>query len=250
MGNVTEACEEKLDTLICSQSNELGNQAIRGLYGKETCCNDLQTVFKTTLLRSIVTKYNGGDASQPPQVFALINEKQAECYCKWIDRQFPNEVSGGGGGASWGVRYTAPLGSVTDLTMSYTWQPITGRVDIEGSTGSWENDPIRGENIIYYLGTVTRTFDVTVTIAMSAPTARSIEYSYQKQEGGPPGDFEFTPQATGNTTGGGVPHAPVSFQFTWSPQLSGDFLSITARDLTAPVVPLTLTTFNVVITEQ
>jgi hypothetical protein len=91
MGNVTETCEARLDTLICSQSNELGNQAIRGIYGKESCCNDLQTVFKTTLLKSVVDKYNDVNAGTPPQVFVLINEKQAECYCKWIDRQFPNE---------------------------------------------------------------------------------------------------------------------------------------------------------------
>jgi hypothetical protein len=251
MGNMSPDCISRLDDLICKDSKEVGNQALRGLYGQQSCCNDLQSLFKAVLIKGIQVKYNNPDASSPPIVLRAINKKQAECYCNWIDRQFPNDVTGGGGGGGlWGVEYTAPLDSITDLTTSYTWQPITGRVDIESSTGSWENDPIRGENIIYYRGNTTRTFDVVVTIAMSTQTPRSIEYSYEKQEGGPPGSFEFTPQATGNTAGGGVPHAPVSFTFTWSPQASGDFVSITARDLVGPVVPLTLTTFDVVITEQ
>jgi hypothetical protein len=36
-------------------------------------------------------KYNESGAGTPPVTLTFINKKQAECYCKWIDRQFPNE---------------------------------------------------------------------------------------------------------------------------------------------------------------
>jgi hypothetical protein len=46
-------------------------------------------VFKVTLLKAIVNRYNDADADG--QVLETINEKQAECYCNWIQRHTPNE---------------------------------------------------------------------------------------------------------------------------------------------------------------
>lgn len=91
MGNMSPDCIERLKELICKDSKEVGNQAIRGLYGQQSCCNDLQSLFKAVLLRGIQLKYNESSAGLPPVTLTLINKKQAECYCKWVDRQFPNE---------------------------------------------------------------------------------------------------------------------------------------------------------------
>lgn len=246
MGNVTEACEEKLDTLICNQSNELGNQAIRGLYGKETCCNDLQTVFKTTLLRSIVTKYNGGDASQPPQVFALINEKQAECYCKWIDRQFPNEVSGGGGGSQ-SVTYTMPIPGAVDLNLPNAFEAIPGAITIITSNGDWYDEGF-GANAIGYGGSVPRSFSVSISVAVSSTTPVSVDYSWQKSESGVM-IYESTPQASAITPGGATPHTLVTYTAQWDPTQSNDLFAVQIRQNATPLIPMVLRAFNVIITE-
>jgi hypothetical protein len=89
MGNVSVNCEARINSVVNSQGVELQNQAIRGLYGYESCCNHLQEVFKVTLLKAIVDRYNDLDAEG--QVLEVINEKQAECYCNWIQRHTPNE---------------------------------------------------------------------------------------------------------------------------------------------------------------
>jgi hypothetical protein len=91
MGNVDSECIDKLNTLVDSQSGEVLNQAKRGLYNYQSCCNHLQNVFKSVLLSYIVDRYNNPDASIPPKVLTTINEKQAECYCNWIQRHTPNE---------------------------------------------------------------------------------------------------------------------------------------------------------------
>lgn len=91
MGNVSVTCEARINSVVNSHGQELQNQAIRGLYGYESCCNHLQEVFKVTLLKAIVNRYNNPDASIPPKVLTTINEKQAECYCNWIQRHTPNE---------------------------------------------------------------------------------------------------------------------------------------------------------------
>jgi len=89
MGNVSVNCEARINSVVNSQGVELQNQAIRGLYGYESCCNHLQEVFKVTLLKAIVDRYNDLDADG--QVLEIINDKQAECYCNWIQRHTPNE---------------------------------------------------------------------------------------------------------------------------------------------------------------
>lgn len=89
MGNVSVNCEAKINSVVNSGGQELENQAIRGLYGYESCCNHLQELFKVTLLKAIVTRYN--DRGADGQVLEVINEKQAECYCNWIQRHTPNE---------------------------------------------------------------------------------------------------------------------------------------------------------------
>jgi phosphoketolase len=89
MGNVSVTCEARINSVVNSHGQELQNQAIRGLYGYESCCNHLQEVFKVTLLKAIVDRYNDLDAEG--QVLEVINEKQAECYCNWIQRHTPNE---------------------------------------------------------------------------------------------------------------------------------------------------------------
>ena len=89
MGNVSVDCQARIDLVINSGGQELENQAIRGLYGYESCCNHLQELFKVTLLKAIVTRYNDRDFDG--QVLEVINEKQAECYCNWIQRHTPNE---------------------------------------------------------------------------------------------------------------------------------------------------------------
>ena len=78
MGNVSVTCEARINSVVNSHGQELQNQAIRGLYGYESCCNHLQEVFKVTLLKAIVNRYNDADADG--QVLETINEKQAECY--------------------------------------------------------------------------------------------------------------------------------------------------------------------------
>jgi hypothetical protein len=93
MGNMNQECISKLDELVCKESKEVGNQAVRGLYGQQSCCNDLQTLFKAVLLKGIQVKYNEFNAATPPVTLTLINKKQAECYCNWINRQFPNDIS-------------------------------------------------------------------------------------------------------------------------------------------------------------
>jgi hypothetical protein len=89
MGNVSVTCEARINSVVNSHGQELQNQAIRGLYGYESCCNHLQEVFKVTLLKAIVDRYNDLDADG--QVLETINDKQAECYCNWIQRHTPNE---------------------------------------------------------------------------------------------------------------------------------------------------------------
>jgi hypothetical protein len=89
MGNVSVNCVARINTVVNSHGQELQNQAIRGLYGYESCCNHLQEVFKVTLLKAVVDRYN--DANAEGDVLEVINEKQAECYCNWIQRHTPNE---------------------------------------------------------------------------------------------------------------------------------------------------------------
>jgi len=89
MGNVSVNCEARINSVVNSHGPELQNQAVRGLYGYESCCNHLQEVFKVTLLKAIADRYNDVDADD--QVLETINEKQAECYCNWIQRHTPNE---------------------------------------------------------------------------------------------------------------------------------------------------------------
>jgi hypothetical protein len=89
MGNVSVNCVARINTVVNSHGIELQNQAIRGLYGYESCCNHLQEVFKVTLLKAVVDRYN--DANAEGDVLEVINEKQAECYCNWIQRHTPNE---------------------------------------------------------------------------------------------------------------------------------------------------------------
>lgn len=89
MGNVSANCRDRINLIINSQSVELENQAQRGLFNYEHCCNKLQQVFKTTLLALVVDRYNNQDADG--QVLKTITEKQAECYCNWAQRNTPNE---------------------------------------------------------------------------------------------------------------------------------------------------------------
>jgi hypothetical protein len=89
MGNVSVTCQDRINSVINSSSIELENQALRGLYNYEHCCNKLQQTFKVTLLALIVDRYNDLDADG--QVLETINDKQAECYCNWIQRHTPNE---------------------------------------------------------------------------------------------------------------------------------------------------------------
>jgi hypothetical protein len=89
MGNVSVNCVSRINTVVNSHGQELQNQAIRGLYGYESCCNHMQEIFKVTLLKAVVDRYN--DANANGDVLEVINEKQAECYCNWIQRHTPNE---------------------------------------------------------------------------------------------------------------------------------------------------------------
>lgn len=89
MGNVTANCLARVNSVVNSQGPELENQALRGIYGQESCCNKLQQIFKVTLLKGIIDSFNNQDASG--QVLKTINAKQAECYCNWIERHTPNE---------------------------------------------------------------------------------------------------------------------------------------------------------------
>jgi hypothetical protein len=245
MGNVDSECIDKLNTLVDSQSGEVLNQAKRGLYNYQSCCNHLQNVFKSVLLSYIVDRYN--DTDDDGQVLETINSKQAECYCTWVSRNIPDDVSGGN--ARWRVEYEVTNDPVTTLSAQFSWQPITGVIQIQSSIGQWGIHAILNTNRILYEGNSLRSFDVSVSIAMSTQGTQNLEYSYEKKENGVP-SFEYTPQVTATTPGGNVPHATVSFQTVWSPQLFDDYFVITVRDITLPIEALTLTTFNVVITEQ
>jgi hypothetical protein len=248
MGNMSPDCISRLDDLICKDSKEVGNQALRGLYGQQSCCNDLQSLFKAVLIKGIQVKYNNPDASSPPIVLRAINKKQAECYCKWVDRQFPNDVTGGGGGGLWGVIYNMPTPDDIFINTPYLFAAITGDIDILSSVGTW-TDAGFGANAIGYGGSTTRNFDINVSVAVSSQNPVSVDYSWQKSVGGVM-IYESTPQGSATTPGGNIPHVVVNFAATWSPTQSGDLFAVQIRQNDNPSETLTLTTFDVVITEQ
>ena len=243
MGNVSESCQEKIDLLIESSVSELENQALRGLYNYEHCCNKLQQVFKTTLLALVVDRYNDEDSDG--QVLEVINAKQAECYCTWVSRNIPDET---GGGVRWRVTYDMPTPNDIFINTPYLFAAITGNIDIQSSVGVW-TDAGFGANAIGYGGNTTKNFNISVSVAVSSSTPVSVDYSWQKSVGNIM-IYETTPQGSATTPGGNVPHATVVFAATWSPTQAGDLFAVQIRQNDNPGEILTLTTFNVVITEQ
>lgn len=243
-------CISKLDDLICKDSKEVGNQALRGLYGQQSCCNDLQSLFKAVLIKGIQVKYNDPDASSPPIVLRAINKKQAECYCNWIDRQFPNDgTGGGGGGGTVIVEYDMEVPK-TPITTPFvgTFTAIDGTINIILSVGSWSAGT-SGTNEIIYMGTTARSLSVTINVAVSTVSVmQPIFYSYLKFENGV--QVNGSSQGSALTPGNGSPHATVTFTVPWNPSIPGDSFYVTITQGQSPQQTLTLTTFDVVITEQ
>lgn len=243
MGNVSVNCEARINSVVNSQGSELENQALRAIYGQESCCNKLQQVFKVTLLKGIIDSFNNQDASG--QVLKTINSKQAECYCAWVSRNIPDET---GGGVRWRVTYDMPTPNDIFINTPYLFAAITGNIDIQSSVGIW-TDAGFGANAIGYGGNTTKNFNIIVSVAVSSSTPVSVDYSWQKSVGNIM-IYETTPQGSATTPGGNVPHATVVFAATWSPTQAGDLFAVQIRQNDNPGEILTLTTFNVVITEQ
>jgi hypothetical protein len=247
MGNMSPDCISKLDDLICKDSKEVGNQALRGLYGQQSCCNDLQSLFKAVLIKGIQVKYNDPDASSPPIVLRAINKKQAECYCNWIDRQFPNDGTGGGGGGNQFVTYTMPIPGNVDLNLPNTFEAIPGAINILTSNGDWYDEGF-GANAIGYGGSLPRNFSVSISVSVSSATPVSVDYSWQKSESGVM-IYETIPQASATTPGGTSPHALVTYTAQWNPTQANDLFAVQIRQNATPLIPMILRVFSVIITE-
>jgi len=92
MGNVSEECKQRFNGYIAKSTDVVQDVALSGLYGNKPCCdNKIQDVMKAVFAKSLIDRYNDFDGSGTALI--LINQKQAECMCKWIERKFPLDVN-------------------------------------------------------------------------------------------------------------------------------------------------------------
>lgn len=86
-------CINKLKAKTCEIASNIKARAKSVVFGGGPCCDTRASDLRWYLALYLVETYGNYDATKPPSENprAIISDADAECICKWVDRQFPNE---------------------------------------------------------------------------------------------------------------------------------------------------------------
>lgn len=87
---VSDECLDKIASKTCEIGANILARAKSNLRGGEPCCDTRAKDLRWYLASYLLTNYGNVDASQPPKK-AYLSDKNVECICKWVDRQFALE---------------------------------------------------------------------------------------------------------------------------------------------------------------